>query len=118
MLRVGDPRSRVVLQRRRLASAQRSDDSGEQDRERVPAGVDHAGVTKHRQQIRSAPDRILTGVERAFDHLGDNRVLLLGGGVGAEPCVSLMCARSEATRTAISRTTVRIVPSAGSRTEP
>ncbi len=69
----------VALERRRLAAAQRADDPGEQHRQRVAAGVDHAGLAQHRQQVGAALDRLLAGLQRLLDHLGDHRVLLLGG---------------------------------------
>ena len=77
MLRVGDARRGVVLERRRLGAAQRGDDAGEDDREAVAARVDDAGVAQHGEQVGAALDAVLTGVERALEHRRDHRVLLL-----------------------------------------
>ena len=78
MLRMGDPRRRVVVELGRLGAAQRGDDAGEDDGEAEAAGVDDAGLAQHRQEVGAAPDRLLAGVERALQHLGDQRVLALG----------------------------------------
>ena len=75
VLGLGDPRRRVVLQRRRLVAAQRRDHAREDDREAVAAGVDHAGVAQDRQQLGAALDRRLAGVERVLEHVGEHLVL-------------------------------------------
>ena len=75
MLRVRDARRRVVLQRRRVGAAQRGDHAGEDDRQAVAAGVDHAGLAQDRQQLRAALDRRLAGVERVLEHVGEHLVL-------------------------------------------
>ena len=67
VLRVGDARGGVVLERRRLGAAQRADDPRQQHGQRVAAGVDDAGLAQHRQQVGPALDRLLAGVERALD---------------------------------------------------
>ena len=84
MLRVGDAGRLLVLERRRGAAAQRADDPREQHRERVAARVHHARLAQHGQQVGAARDRLLAGVERALDDVGDDGVLLLGRGVGPE----------------------------------
>ena len=84
----------------------------------VAAGVHHAGLAQHRQQLGPALDRLLAGVERALEQLGQQRVLLVGVRLSSVSRVCGMWASSVAMRCAISRTTVRIVPSAGARTEP
>ncbi len=115
---MGDARRGVMLERRRIGAAQRADDPGEQHGQRVAAGVDDARLAQHGQQVGPALDRLLAGVERPLDHLGDHRVLLVVGRPRAR-AARPACARARRRRaSAISRTTVRIVPSAGSRTEP
>ena len=84
---MGDPRGGVVLERWRLAAAQRPDDPCEEDRQPVPAGVDDACLAQHRKQLGAAPDRLLTGCQRVLDQLGEHLVLLRIGCVGAEPGV-------------------------------
>ena len=101
-----------------LGPAQRADHAGQHDREAVAAGVDDAGLAQHRKQVGTALDRLLAGVERALHHLGGQRVLLLVAGVRAEPRLRHVRELGGDLASAISRTTVRIVPSAGSRTEP
>ena len=106
-----------MLERRRLAAAQRRDDAGEDHRHAVAAGVDDAGLAQDRQQLGTAADALLPAATarsriaaissfwtaaappgRAARRLGHVREL--GGDLAA-----------------ISRMTVSIVPSAGSRTE-
>jgi hypothetical protein len=65
----------VVLELRRLGPPQRRDDAGQQHGQPVAAGVDHAGLAQDRQQVGPALDRLLAGVERALEHLGDQRIL-------------------------------------------
>ena len=81
VLGVGDARRRVVVERRRLLAAQRRDHAGEDDRQPVAAGVDHARLAQRREQLGAALDRVLAGLDRAFERRGDRRVLLarLGG---------------------------------------
>ena len=69
VLRVGDARRRVVLDRRRRVAAQRRHDAREHDHEPVAAGVDHARLAQHRQQVGAALDRLLAGVDRALEQL-------------------------------------------------
>ena len=75
VLRVRDARRRVVVELGRLGAAQRGDHAGEDDGEAVAAGVDDARLAQHRQQVGAALDRLLAGLERALEHLGDQRVL-------------------------------------------
>ena len=77
---MGDARRRVVVERRRLGAAQGGDDAGEDDGQAVAAGVDDARLAQHGQQVGPALDRLLAGVERGLEHVGDQRVLLLGRG--------------------------------------
>ena len=102
VLGMGDPRGGVVLERWRLAAAQRPDDPCQQDRQPVAAGVDDACLAQHRKQIGAAPDRLLTGCQRALDQLGEHLVLLRVGCVGAEPGVR-SCARDRMRRARTSR---------------
>ena len=116
---VGPQRDGVVRDLRDLAvrAAQAGDHAGDQQRHAVAAGVDDAVLAQDRQQLRAALDRRLRRLERLLEHLGQHRVLLLVGGVASSRRGRSMCASSVATRCAISRTTVIIVPSAGSRTD-
>ena len=82
---MGDAGRRVMVELRRLGAAQRGDDAGEDDGEAEAARVDDAGLAQHGQEVRPAPDGLLPGVERALEHLGDQRVLALGARRGAEP---------------------------------
>ena len=75
---MGHPRRRVVVELGRLGAAQRGDDAGEDHGEAEAAGVHDARLAQDRQQVGPAPDRLLAGVERALEHLGDQRVLALG----------------------------------------
>jgi hypothetical protein len=59
VLRMGDARRGVVGQRRGVGAAQRGDHAGEHHGQAVAAGVDHAGLAQHRQQLWSAGDRQL-----------------------------------------------------------
>ena len=106
-----------MLERRRLVAAQRADDPGEEHGERVAAGVDDARLAQHRQQVGPAHDRVLAGLERRSITSAIDASWSSSLGVRSEAGVLAMWASSAATRCAISRTTVRIVPSAGSRTE-
>ena len=112
-----DPGGRVVLELRRLGAAQRGDHAGEDDRQPVAARVDDAGVAQDLQQVGAALDAVLARGAAALEHGGDHLVLLLLRTRSSSRGAS-MWAISLATRWAISRTTVRIVPSAGSRTDP
>jgi hypothetical protein len=78
VLRVRDARRRVVVELWRLGAAQRRDHPGEDHGEAEAAGVHDAGLTQYRQQVGAAPDGLLAGVERALEHLGDQRVLPVG----------------------------------------
>ena len=74
-----DPRGLVVVELRRLGAAQGGDDAGEDHGEAEAAGVDHAGLAQHGQQVRAAAHGALPRVERALEHLGEQRVLALVG---------------------------------------
>ena len=78
-------RRAMVFHRRRLGAAQRADDPRQQHGESVAAGVHDARLAQHRQQIGAALDRLLAGLQSAFDHAGDGHVLLPRGGVDAQP---------------------------------
>ena len=117
VLGMGDARRHVVLERRWLLAAQRRDDAREDHDQRVAAGVDDARVAQHREQVGGAHDRRLARRHRPLEQAGDRRRPAPREWCRARSRVSGMCASSTATRCAISRTTVRIVPSAGSRTE-
>ena len=85
VLRVRDPGGRVVVELRRLRAAQGRDDAGEDHGEAEAAGVDHARLAQDGQQVRPAADGGLPGVERALEHLGDQRVLAVGLDLLREP---------------------------------
>ena len=85
MLGVARTGGHVVLERGRLGAAQGGDDAGEDDRDPVAAGVDHAGLAQDRQQLGAALDRVLPGVERRLEDVGEHAVLLVVAGVGAQP---------------------------------
>ena len=85
VVRVGDARRRVVLDRRRRVAAQRRHDAGEHHDEPVAAGVDHARLAQDRQQVGAALDRLLALVEGALEQLGQHRVLLVGHRVERQP---------------------------------
>ena len=75
----------LVGELRRLLAAQGRHHPGHDHGEPVGAGVHDARLLEHRELLRPALHRLLGGVERPLHHLGDQRVLLLGRGVGAEP---------------------------------
>jgi hypothetical protein len=66
-------------------SAQAGDGAGDEQGEPVAAGIDHAVLTQHGQQIGSALDRLLRRLQGAFEHLREHGVLLLVGGLAVEP---------------------------------
>ena len=101
VLRVRDARRRVVVELRRLGAAQRGDHAGEDHGEAEAAGVDHAGLAQDGQQLGPAPDRLLAGVERTLEHLGDQRVLALGVALAA--AAAAPCGRARRRRGAPSR---------------
>ena len=82
---MGDARRGVVLERRRRRAAQGGDHAGEHHRQPVAAGVDDAGLAQHRQQVGAALDRLLAGVERALEQLGQQRVLHVGVALVGQP---------------------------------
>ena len=85
MLGMGDARRRVVVELGRLGAAQRGDQPGEDDRHGVAAGVHHAGLAQDREQLRPLLHRLLAGVDRPLQDLGQRGVL--GGvvDVGRQP---------------------------------
>ena len=113
---MGDAGGRVVVDLRRVRPAQRRDDAREDHRQGVAAGVDDAGVAQDGQQVGGAADGLLALLDGALEDLGDGGVLACRCGASGSRRGSGMWASSVAMRLAISRTTVRIVPSAGSRT--
>ena len=78
---MGDARRLLMRERRRLGSPERTDDSGQDHGQAVASRVDHARLAQHRQQVGPAIDRLLADLERPLDDLGDDRVLLGGGGI-------------------------------------
>ena len=74
----------MVVEIRRVVAAKRRHHAGEDDREPVAARVDHSGLAQRRQQLGAALDRVLTGLHRALQGLGDRPVLLLAVGSGSQ----------------------------------
>ena len=81
---MGDPRRRVVVERRRLLAAQRRHDAGEHDRQAVAAGVDDARLAQRGQQLGAALDRVLPASTALSSARRDRAVLLGRVGLGAE----------------------------------
>ena len=75
----------LVLELRALLSAQGGHAAGEDHGEPVGAGIDHSRLAQHRQLLGTALDRLLGGLQRILEHLGEQLVLLLVGRLGAEP---------------------------------
>ena len=78
-MRMGDARRLEVLERPQRLAAQRGHHAREHDHEAVAAGVHHAGLAQHRQQLGAALDRLLAGVDRALQQQRQHRVLLRRG---------------------------------------
>ena len=89
VLGMGDPRGRVVVELGRVGALQGGDDPGEDDDDAVAAGVDDARLAQGGQQLGAALDRRLAGDDRALQRGGDQQVLLLGIGRGAEAALVL-----------------------------
>ena len=85
---MADARRCVDRELRGVRPAQRGDDAREDDRQRVSTGIDDAGVSQDRQQVRAALDGRLAGVEGALEHVGDEGVLRRGVRFGAQACVA------------------------------
>ena len=70
--------------------AQRGEAAGDDHGEAVGARVDDARLAQHRELLGPALDRLLAGLERVLEHLGEQLVLLLGawprGRAAACPC--------------------------------
>ncbi len=75
----------LVLELGRGQAAQGGETPGDDHGEPVGAGVHHPGLAQHRQLLRSALDGLLARLERVLEHLGEQLVLLLGRGLGAQP---------------------------------
>ena len=88
MLRVADARRRLDRDLGRVRAAQRGDHAGDDDRQRVAAGVDDAALAQDRQQVGAALDGRLAGAQRALEDVGDERVLHRGVALGAQPRVA------------------------------
>ena len=84
-MRMGDARRLEVLERPQRLAAQRRHDAREHDHEAVAAGVHHARLAQHRQQLGPALDRLLAGVDRALQQQRQQRVLLVGDRVLRQP---------------------------------
>jgi len=69
----------------RRLPAQGADDARQHHGEPVSPGVDHPGLAQHRELVRAALHRLLAGLERPLEHLGQQLVLLARVRVWAEP---------------------------------
>ena len=98
-------------------AAEPGDDAGEDHDEAVGAGVDDPGLAQHLELLGRALDGLLAVADGALEQLGEQRVLLGRRSRPGSSRASSMCARRRETECAISRKTVSIVPSAGSRTD-
>ena len=74
---MADARRRVVRQRRRRLAAQRGHDPGEDHDHAVAAGVDHARLAQHRQQLGPAAHRRLARDDRLLEDVGQDALLLV-----------------------------------------
>ena len=84
---MGDACRAVMIEPRWLGAPQGAQDSGQHDRQPIAAGIHHPGFAQHGQQIGSAPDRVLAGVERALDDVGKGQILLAVAGLRAKASV-------------------------------
>ena len=73
-----------MLEHRRLVAAKGGQAPGHDHGEPVRTGVHHPGVAQHSELVGPALHRLLAGLERVLEHLGEQLVLLDRGGVGAE----------------------------------
>ncbi len=78
-------RGQLVRDLGRRVSAQRADHARQHHGEAVGARVHDACLAQHRQLLGAALHRLLAGLERPLEHLGQQLVLLARVGVGAEP---------------------------------
>ena len=76
MLWVGDAGRCVVLERRRVFTAERRHDTGEDDRQPVAARVHDARLAQRRKQLGPSFDGVLPCVDGALEGGGDRSVLL------------------------------------------
>jgi hypothetical protein len=74
-----------MLELRGRQPAQRREAARDDHREPVGAGVHDSGLAQHRELLGASGDRLLAGLERVLEHLGQQLVLLLRRRVGAEP---------------------------------
>ena len=74
----------VVLELGVGVAAQGGQAAGDHHGEAVGAGVDHARLAQDGQLLGTALHRLLAGLERVLEHLGQQLVLLRRGGVGTE----------------------------------
>ncbi len=74
----------LVVELRRGVGAQPGQAAGEDHGEPVGAGVHHAGLAQDRELLRPALHGLLARLEGVLEHLGEQLVLLLDGGVGTE----------------------------------
>jgi hypothetical protein len=80
------PRRLVVRDLRQLVvAAEGGHDPGQDQDQAVPAGVDDAGFAQHLELLGRARHRPLAILDRPFQDLGQDRVLLLVADVAAEP---------------------------------
>ncbi len=102
-----EPRGGVVrdLRQLHLLPGEPGDHPPDDHHEPERAGVDHAGLGEHLELLGRVAHRLLAGEQRRRQHLGEQRVLLVGARVGVE-------ALAQPLRAALAR---RHRPSPGSR---
>ena len=106
----------LELRHRGVVVAEAGHDPGEDHDQPVGACVDDTLLAQHLELLGGARDRGLSVLDHVLEQSRDHRVLLPGV-VPLGSLASSMWASFWATEWAISRKTVSIVPSAGSRTE-
>ncbi len=73
------------LEQVRAVAAEPGDDAGEYEHQPVPAGVDDTRFPQRRELLRRALDRPLAVVDRLFEDLGEDGILLLVADTAVEP---------------------------------
>jgi hypothetical protein len=74
----------VMLELGRRVAAERGEAAGHHHGEPVCARIDHSGLTQDRQLLGASVDGLLGRLECVLEHLGEQLVLLRGGGVRTE----------------------------------
>ncbi len=82
---VRDPAEGTILTVVREMAARAASEIAHMAEPRLQHRVDDSGLLEHRELVGPLLDRLLGGLQRPLEHVGDQRVLLLRAGVGAEP---------------------------------